>query len=117
MNSENHEGVAGNVSQNAFGDSDGGDIRKFACEQESGDEGNDASDGACDKLGEALAQVIVHDAEIWTRRFQKCVGDKADDSDGGNDCRIFRGVNCTRRNGIVNFFNGFFAEITATKEE
>ena len=114
---ENHECVAGDVSQNAFGNADGDDVRELACQKECRDEADYACDGTCDKLGEAFAQVVVHDAEIRTRRFQKGVGDKACDSDGGNDRRVFRGVNCTRRNGAVDFFDGFLAKISAAEEE
>ena len=117
VNCKNYERVAGNVAEYSLENADGGNVWNFACEQERGDEADNACDGTCDKLGEALAQVIVHDAEIRTWRFQKCVGDKACDSDGGNDRRVFRGVSCTRRNGAVDFFDGFLAEKTASEEE
>ena len=96
MYSENHERIAGDVSQDSLENANGGDVRNFACKQEHRDKPDNACNGACDKLGEALAQVVVHNAEIWTRRFQKGVGDKACDSNGGNDGRVFRGVGCAR---------------------
>ena len=114
---EDYERIAGNVAEDSLENADGCNVWNLACEQERGDEADNACDGTCDKLGEALAQVIVHDAEIRTRRFQKSVCDKAYDSDGGDDGRISRGVNCACRNGVVNFFDGFFAKIAATKEE
>ena len=117
MDCENHKCVAGNIAEDSLENADGCNVWNLACEQERGDEADNACDGTCDKLGEALAQVIVHDAEIRTRRFQKSVCDKAYDSDGGDDRRISRGVNCACRNGAVNFFDGFLAEKTATKEE
>lgn len=117
VNGENHECVAGYVAQNAFGNADGGDVGKLACEQKRGDKADNACDGTCDKLGEALAQVVVHDAKIRTWRFQKCVGDIVCYSDGGNDDCVFCGVSCTRRNGVVDFFDGFLAEKTASEEE
>ena len=117
VNGENHKRVAGDVSQNAFGDADGGDVWELACQKECSDESDNACDGTSDKLGEALAQVVVHDAEIRTRRFQKSIGDKADDSDGCDEGCIFRGVRSIRGNGTVNFFDGFFAEPTASEEE
>ncbi len=94
VNSEDHECVAGDVAQNAFGGADGCNVWNLACEQECNDEADNACNGACDELGEALTQVIVHNAEIRTRRFQKGVSDKACDSDGGHDGRVFRGVSC-----------------------
>lgn len=116
MDCEDYERIAGNVAEDSLENADGGDVGNLACEQERGDESDNARDGTCDKLGEVLAQVVIHDAEIRTRRFQKCVGNIACDSDGGNDGRISRGVNCACRNGAVNFFDGFFAKIAATKE-
>ena len=117
MNGENHERIAGNVAEDSLENADGGNVWNLACEQERGDKADNACNGTCDKLGEALAQVIVHDAEIRTRRFQKSVCDKAYDSDGGDDRRVFCGVSCTCRNGAVDFFDGFFAEKTASEEE
>ena len=114
---ENHKRVAGNVAEYSLENADEGNVWNFACEQERGDKADNACNGTCDKLGEALAQVVVHDAEIRTRRFQKCIGDKADDSDGCDEGCIFCGVSCTRRNGAVDFFDGFFAEKTASEEE
>ena len=114
---ENHKRVAGNVAEYSLENADEGNVWNFACEQERGDKADNACDGTCDKLGKALTQVIVHDAEIRAWRFQKGVGDKACDSDGGNDRRVFRGVSCTCRNGAVDFFDGFFAEKTASEEE
>ena len=70
---ENHKCVAGNVAEDSLENADGGNVWNLACEQERGDESDNACNGTCDKLGEALAQVIVHDAEIRTRRFQKSV--------------------------------------------
>ena len=96
VNCKNHEGVAGYVSQNAFENADGSNVWNFACKQECGDEADNACDRTCDKLGKALAQVVVHDAEIRTRRFQKSVCDKTCNSDGGNDDRVFCGVSCAR---------------------
>ena len=117
VNCKNYERVAGNVAEDPLENADGGNVWNFACEQERGDEADNACNGTCDKLGKALTQVIVHDAEIRAWRFQKGVGDKACDSDGGNDRRVFRGVSCTRRNGVVDFFDGFLAEKTASEEE
>ncbi len=117
VNCENHESVAGNVSQNAFGDADGCDVWNFACKQECGYETDNACDGTCNKLRETLAQVVVHDAEIRTRRFQECVCDKACDSDGGNDGRISCGVGCACGNGSVNLLDWFLAKIPASEEE
>ena len=114
---ENHKCVAGNIAEDSLENADGGNVWNFACEQERGDEADNACNGTCDKLGEAFAQVVVHDAKIRTRRFQKSVGDKACDSDGGNDDCVFCGVSCTRRNGVVDFFDGFLAEKTASEEE
>ena len=117
MDCENHKCVAGNVAEYSLENADGGNVWNFACEQERGDEADNACNGTCDKLGKVLTQVVVHDAEIRARRFQKSVGDTACDSDGGNDRRVFRGVRFTRRNGFVDFFDGFFAEKTASEEE
>ena len=114
---EDYERIAGNIAKDSLENADGCNVWNLACEQERGDKADNACDGTCDKLGEALAQVIVHDAEIRTRRFQKSVGDIVCDSDGGNDRRVFRGVSCTRRNGVVDFFDGFLAEKTASEEE
>ena len=90
---KNYERIAGNVAEDSLENADGGNVWNLACEQERGDKADNACDGTCDKLGEALAQVVVHDAEIRTWRFQKSVCDKAYDSDGGDDGRISRGVN------------------------
>ena len=77
VDSEDYECIAGDVSQNAFGNADGSNVRNLACKQECGYETDNACDGTCDKLGKAFAQVVVHDAEIRTRRFQERIGDKA----------------------------------------
>ena len=66
---ENHKRVAGNVAEDSLENADGGNVWNLACEQERGDKADNACDGTCDKLGKALTQVIVHDAEIRTRRF------------------------------------------------
>ena len=52
---EDYERIAGYVAQNAFDNADGGDVWNLACEQERGDKADNACDGTCDKLGEALA--------------------------------------------------------------
>ena len=114
---ENHKCVAGNIAEDSLENADGGNVWNLARKQERGDKADNACNGTCDKLGEALAQVVVHDAEIRTRRFQKCVGDIVCDSDGGNDDCVFCGVSCTRRNGVVDFFDGFLAKISAAEEE
>ena len=114
---ENHKCVAGNIAEDSLENADGGNVWNLACEQERGDKADNACYGTCDKFREALAQIVIHDAEIRTWRFQKNVCDKACDSDGGNDRRVFRGVSCTRRNGAVDFFDGFLAEKTASEEE
>ena len=77
VNCKNYERVAGDVSQDAFGNADGSNVRNLACKQECGYETDNACDGTCNKLGETFAQVVVHDAEIRTRRFQERIGDKA----------------------------------------
>ena len=117
MDCENHKGVAGNIAEDSLENADGCNVWNLARKQERGDESDNARNGTCDKFREALAQIVIHDAEIRTRRFQKSVCDKAYDSDGGDDSRVFRGVSCARRNGAVDFFDGFLAEKTATKEE
>ena len=117
MDCENHKCVAGDVAEYSLENADGGNVWNLARKQERGDESDNARNGTCDKLGEALAQVIVHDAEIRTRRFQKSVCDKAYDSDGGNDDCVFCGMCCAHRNGVVDFFDGFLAKITASEEE
>lgn len=117
MNCKNYERIAGNVAEDSLENADGCNVWNLACEQERGDEADNARNGTCDKLGKALAQIVIHDAEIRARRFQKCVGDKACNSGGYNDGRVFRGVSCTCRNGTVDFFDGFFAEKTASEEE
>ena len=88
MDCENHKCVAGNIAEDSLENADGCNVWNLACEQERGDEADNACDGTCDKLGEALAQVIVHDAEIWARRFQKGVSDKACNSYRCDDGRI-----------------------------
>ncbi len=55
VNSKNHKCVAGDISENAFENADGGNVWNLACEQERGDEADNACNGTCDKLGEALA--------------------------------------------------------------
>ena len=117
MNSKNYERVAGDVAEYSLENADGGNVWNLACEQEHGDEADNACNGTCDKLGKALTQVVVHDTEIWARRFQKSVGDKTCNSDGDNDSCVFCGVSGARRNGAVDFFEGFFAEKTASEEE
>ena len=117
MDSKNHKCVAGDISENAFENADGCNVWNLACEQERGDKADNACNGTCDKLGEALAQVVIHDAKIRTWRFQKCVGDIVCDSDGGDDGCFFCGVSGARRNGVVDFFDGFLAKISAAEEE
>ena len=114
---ENHKRVAGNVAEYSLENADGGNVWNLARKQERGDEADNACNGTCDKFREALAQIVIHDAKIRTWRFQKSVCNKACDSDGGDDSRVFRGVSGARRNGAVDFFDGFLAEKTATKEE
>ena len=55
VNCKNYERVAGNVAEDSLENADGGNVWNFACEQERGDEADNACDGTCDKLGEALA--------------------------------------------------------------
>ena len=74
---KNYERIAGNVAEDSLENADGCNVWNLACEQERGDEADNACDGTCDKLGKAFAQVVVHDAEIRTRRFQERIGDKA----------------------------------------
>ena len=69
MDCKNHKCVAGNIAEESLENADGGNVWNLARKQERGDESDNACNGTCDKLGEALAQVIVHDAEIRTRRF------------------------------------------------
>ena len=114
---EDYERIAGNVAEDSLENADGCNVWNLARKQERGDESDNARNGTCDKFREALAQIVIHDAEIRTRRFQKGVGDKACNSDGGNDSCVFRDVNCARRNGVVDFFDGFLAKIAATKEK
>ena len=90
---EDYERIAGDVAEYSLENADGGNVWNLACEQERGDKADNARNGTCDKFREALTQVVVHDAEIRARRFQKSVCDKAYDSDGGDDGRISRGVN------------------------
>ena len=52
---KNYERVAGNVAEYSLENADGGNVWNFACEQERGDEADNACNGTCDKLGEALA--------------------------------------------------------------
>ena len=96
MDCKNHKCVAGDVAEDSLENADGCNVWNFACEQERGDEADNACNGTCDKFREALAQIVVHDAEIRTRRFQKSVCDKACDSDGSDDDCIFCGVCGTR---------------------
>ena len=77
MDCENHKCVAGNIAEDSLENADGSNVRNLACKQECGYETDNACDGTCDKLGKAFAQVVVHDAEIRTRRFQERIGDKA----------------------------------------
>ena len=93
VNCKNYERIAGNVAEDSLENADGGNVWNLARKQERGDESDNARNGTCDKLGEALAQIVIHDAEIRTWRFQKSVCDKACDSDGGDDSRVSRGVN------------------------
>ena len=117
MDCENHKCVAGNIAEDSLENADGCNVWNLACEQERGDKADNACNGTCDKFREALAQIVIHDAEIRTWRFQKSVGDKTCNSDGDNDSCVFCGVSCTRRNGVVDFFDGFLAEKTASEEE
>ena len=117
MNGENYKCVAGNVSENSLENADGRKVRNLACKQECGYETDNACDRTCDKLGEALAQVVIHNAEIRVRRFQERIGDKTCNSEGDNDSCVFCGVSGARRNGAVDFFDGFLAEKTASEEE
>ena len=52
---KNYERIAGNVAEDSLENADGGNVWNFACEQERGDEADNACNGTCDKLGEALA--------------------------------------------------------------
>lgn len=52
---ENHKRVAGNVAEYSLENADEGNVWNFACEQERGDKADNACNGTCDKLGEALA--------------------------------------------------------------
>lgn len=117
MDCKNHKCIAGNIAEDSLENADGGNVWNLACEQERGDKADNACNGTCDKLGEALAQVVIHDAENRTRRFQKSVCDKACDSDGDNDSCVFCGVSVTYGNGAVDFFDGFLAKISAAEEE
>ena len=117
MNCKNYERIAGNVAEYSLENADGCNVWNFACKQECGDESDDACDGTCDKLGEAFTQVVIHDAEIRTRRFQKSVGNKTDDANRCDDCCVFHGVCIICRNGAVDFFDGFLAETTAPEEK
>jgi len=69
MDCENHKCVAGNVAEDSLENADGCNVWNLARKQERGDKADNACNGTCDKLGEALTQVVVHDAEIRTRRF------------------------------------------------
>ena len=69
MDCENHKCVAGNIAEDSLENADGGNVWNLARKQERGDKADNACNGTCDKFREALAQVIVHDAEIRTRRF------------------------------------------------
>ena len=74
---KDYERIAGNVAEDSLENADGCNVWNLARKQERGDESDNARNGTCDKLGEALAQIVIHDAEIRAWRFQKCVGDKA----------------------------------------
>ena len=117
MDRKNRKCIAGNIAEDSLENADGGNVWNLARKQECCDEADNACDRTCDKLGEALAQVVVHDAEIRARRFQKSVGDKACNSDGSNDGCVFCGVSVSYGNGAVDFFDGFLAKKTATKEK
>lgn len=52
---EDYERIAGNVAENSLENADGGNVWNLARKQERGDEADNACDGTCDKLGEALA--------------------------------------------------------------
>ena len=117
VDSKNYERIAGNVAEYSLENADGGNAWNLARKQERGDESDNARNGTCDKFREALAQIVIHDAEIRTWRFQKSVCDKAYDSDGDNDSCVFCGVSGARKNGVVDFFDGFLAEKTASEEE
>ena len=55
VNCKNYERVAGNIAEDSLENADGGNVWNLACEQERGDESDNACNGTCDKLGEALA--------------------------------------------------------------
>ena len=55
VNCKDYERVAGNVAEDSLENADWGNVWNLACEQERGDEADNACDGTCDKLGEALA--------------------------------------------------------------
>ena len=55
MDCENHKCVAGNIAEDSLENADGGNVWNLACEQERGDKADNACNGTCDKLGEALA--------------------------------------------------------------
>ena len=55
VNCKNYERVAGNVAEYSLENADESNVRNLACKQERGDKADNACDGTCDKLGEALA--------------------------------------------------------------
>ncbi len=55
MDCENHKCVAGDVAEYSLENADGCNVWNFACEQERGDKADNACDGTCNELGEALA--------------------------------------------------------------
>ena len=55
VNCKNYECVAGNVAEDSLENADGGNVWNLACEQERGDEADNAGDRTCNKLGKALA--------------------------------------------------------------
>ena len=117
MDCEDYERIAGNVAEDSLENADGYNVWNLACEQERGEESDNARKGTCDKFREALAQVVIHNAEIRARRFQERIGDKTCNSDGDNDSCVFCGVSGARKNGAVDFFDGFLAKISAAEEE
>ena len=52
---EDYERVAGNVAEDSLENADGCNVWNLACKQERGDKADNACNGTCDKLGEALA--------------------------------------------------------------
>ena len=55
VNCKDYERIAGNVAEYSLENADGGNVWNLARKQERGDEADNACDGTCDKLGEALA--------------------------------------------------------------